>query len=64
MQADKEGVEDIHKWIVNLPIADVVDAPGFHVGQRTAFVKGFQAATMSIGAGGDICPVGEQYFAV
>jgi len=37
----KKRVKDVHKGVIDLPIADKFDCSGFHVGQGTAVIESF-----------------------
>jgi len=64
VEADEKRVKDVHKGVIDLPIADKFDASGLHIGDGAAVIKGFEAAAVAVGAGSNGCLVGKEDFAI
>lgn len=63
MKADESGVDDLCIWVIDLEIAELLDASGFHVVECTGFMECFVRAAVAVWVGGEVGGVAQEQVA-
>ena len=64
VHADEARIDRMHERVVDLEVADVLDAVGEHVIERSGVAQGAQRTAVAIGVHGDLVGFGQQQLAV